>query len=198
MRVLTVGRVESEKGHHIMLEALAQLASRMVPVRWTLVGDGSLLASVRHRAVELGLGSEVVLLGRVGQDRIRSLYLDADVFCLPSLVEGVPVVLMEAMASGLPVVASGIMGVPELVEDRVSGLLVSPGRADALADAIEVLAVDPALRCRMGRAGRQRVELDYDMGRSARTLRAIFDRQPGRETTRRREEAERVPVGKAL
>ena len=74
---------------------------------------------------------------------------------------------MEAMASGLPVVASEIMGIPELVEAGVSGLLVPPGRADALADAIETLAADPALCRRMGRAGRQRVEADYDIGRSA-------------------------------
>ena len=167
LRVLTVGRIEPEKGHQVLLEALARLKRRNVPVRWTLVGDGSLRESVWRRAVELDLGSEVVLLGRVGQDRIRSCYLDAHVFCLPSLGEGVPVVLMEAMASGLPVVASEIMGIPELVEAGVSGLLVPPGRADALADAIEILAADPALCRRMGRAGRQRVEADYDIGRSA-------------------------------
>jgi glycosyltransferase involved in cell wall biosynthesis len=205
LRVLTVGRIEREKGHHVLLEALASLKRRNVRVRWTLVGDGSLRLSVWRRAVELGLESEVALLGKVGQDRIRSCYLDAHVFCLPSLGEGVPVVLMEAMASGLPVVASGIMGIPELVEAGVGGLLVPPGRADALAEAIGILAADPALRRRMGRAGRERVEVDYDIGRSAGSLRAIFDLQPGQtgdETAASPgnhpcDEAERAPVAGA-
>jgi glycosyltransferase involved in cell wall biosynthesis len=97
------------------------------------------------------------------------------VFCLPSFAEGLPVVLMEAFATGLPVVASRITGIPELVEDGVSGALVEPGRADLLADALESLCADPALRARMGAAGRERVVRDFDIDRSAAELERAFE-----------------------
>src|SRR5262249_51385679 len=100
--------------------------------------------------------------GSVGQDRIRTHYRRADVFCLPSFAEGVPVVLMEAMATGLPVVANHIAGIPELVEHEVSGLLVRPGRADLLADALERLGRDADLRARMGQAGREKVREEFE------------------------------------
>jgi glycosyltransferase involved in cell wall biosynthesis len=185
VRVLTVGRIEREKGHRVLLDALNSLKRRGMTVHWTLVGDGSLRDSLRRRVEDLGLGGQVVLSGNVGQDRIRSCYLDAHLFCLPSLGEGVPVVLMEAMASGLPVVASQIMGVPELVEHGVSGLLVPPGRPEALADAIEGLARDPGLRRRMGEAGRRRVARDYHSERSAVELRALFEGRRSRGAIQR-------------
>ena len=185
VRVLTVGRIEREKGHRVLLEALNSLKRGGMSVHWTLVGDGSLRDSLQRRVEELGLGGEVVLSGNVGQDRIRSCYLDADLFCLPSLGEGVPVVLMEAMATGLPVVASQIMGVPELVEHGVSGLLVPPGRPEALANAIEDLAGDPGLRRRMGEAGRRRVARDFNSEHSAVELRALFESRSSRLATQR-------------
>ncbi|MBV9604079.1 MAG: glycosyltransferase, partial [Solirubrobacterales bacterium] len=103
-----------------------------------------------------------------------SLYQQADMFCLPSFAEGLPGVLMEAMAMGLPVIATRIMGIPEIVEDGVSGRLVAPGRADALAGALLELLGDPELRSSMGKAGRRRVEKEYDIRRSASALAQLY------------------------
>ena len=94
---------------------------------------------------------------------MREQLAAADVFCLPSFAEGLPVVLMEAMASGLPVVATRIAGVAELVEDGVEGLVVRPGRADELEEALARLATDPDFRRRAGAAGRAKVEREHDI-----------------------------------
>jgi glycosyltransferase involved in cell wall biosynthesis len=111
---------------------------------------------------------------------IRQRYEEADIFCLPSFDEGVPVVLMEAMAMGLPVIATQVAGVPELVEDGVSGVLVAPGTSEELADALRrVLECDSAQRARMGAAGRMRVSEDFDVDRSAAQLHSLFAENGG-------------------
>jgi glycosyltransferase involved in cell wall biosynthesis len=112
----------------------------------------------------------------VGQDDILPFYRSADAFALSSFSEGVPVVMMEAMATELPVVAPRITGVPELVDDGRHGILVSPGRSDLLAEALGSLADDPERRARMGREGRRRVEDDFEVLASARQLRALLGR----------------------
>jgi colanic acid/amylovoran biosynthesis glycosyltransferase len=163
LHVLCVGRLVPEKGHGILLDALSVLRGRGLEVRATVVGDGPERAALEARARALRLGARVRFAGAVGQDRIGDLFAAADAFCLPSFAEGVPVVLMEAMATGLPVVTTQIMGVPELVRDGESGLLVAPGRPEAVADALARLAQAPDLRARMGAAARARVEDDYDV-----------------------------------
>jgi glycosyltransferase involved in cell wall biosynthesis len=167
--VLCVGRLVPEKGQALLVEAVERLAGRGVDVHLTLVGDGP-----SRDAIAAVAGERVTFTGAVGQDQILRHYGDADVFCLPSFAEGVPVVLMEAMATGLPVVTTRITGVPELVEDGVSGVLVPPGRVDRLADAIESLARDPELRRRYGEAGRAVVAAEFDVADSARQLRELF------------------------
>jgi colanic acid/amylovoran biosynthesis glycosyltransferase len=188
LRILTVGRVEPVKGHAILLEAIALLAERGIDARATVVGDGSLLPGLTRRAAELGIHARVRFEGSVGQDRIRDHYAGADVFCLPSFGEGVPVVLMEAMAMELPVVASRVMGIPELVEHGTSGLLVPPARPDLLADALQRLAADRGLRRKMGEAGRAAVARRFDPAVAAGLLRGLLmatidgsaDRRPSR------------------
>jgi glycosyltransferase involved in cell wall biosynthesis len=143
-------------------------------VRATLVGDGDERARLEATAVELGLEDAVRFAGAVGQDRIRDFYRRADIFCLPSFAEGIPRVLMEAMAMGVPVVATHVMGVPELVNHGRSGLVVAPGRADLLADALMQLARDPELRTRLGAEGRRRVESSYDIRDTASALHAVL------------------------
>jgi glycosyltransferase involved in cell wall biosynthesis len=174
LRVLVVARLVQGKGHALLLEAAAALARRGVDVHLDVVGDGPKRAALARIATRLGVTQRVTFRGSIGQDEIRAEYRRCDVFCLPSFAEGVPVVLMEAMAMSLPVVASDIMGIPELVEDGVSGLLVRPGRADALADALATLAAEPALRIAMGAAGRRRVLAAFHVDRSARELEGVL------------------------
>lgn len=177
--VLYVGRLVPFKGQAILLEAIAALRARGIDARLTLIGEGPAREGAERRAAEFGLGGEARFAGAVGQDEIRSHYAAADVFCLPSFAEGVPVVLMEAMAMEVPVVTSRIMGISELVDDGEQGLLVRPGRADELAAALERLARDPALRERLGRGGRAKVSAEFDVRESGRRLAAIFAAQEG-------------------
>jgi glycosyltransferase involved in cell wall biosynthesis len=170
LRVLCVGRLAPEKGQQVLVDALAACPGVAV----TFVGAGDKLEALRRRAAARGVDDRVTFTGAVGQDRIAAHYAAADVFCLPSFGEGVPVVLMEAMASGVPVVATAVGGVPELVEHGVTGLLAPPGRADALADALMRLAGDADLRRRLAAAGRARVEEEFDLERNAERLRAVL------------------------
>lgn len=174
INLLSVGRLAPMKGQALLVEAVAELARRGVPARLTVVGEGPKREVIERLVEDLGVADRVVLAGAVGQDAIPGYYAEADVFCLSSFAEGVPVVLMEAMASSLPVVAPRLMGIGELVDDGVSGLLVRPGRADELAAALETLTRDPDLRRRMGDAGRRKVAEEFDLDRSARQLRDIF------------------------
>jgi colanic acid/amylovoran biosynthesis glycosyltransferase len=174
LRVLVVGRLVPGKGYSLLLEALADVVARGHDVTLEIVGEGPAGDALRSRAAALGVDGRVRWLGAVGQDEIRRHYERADAFCLPSFAEGVPVVLMEAMAVQLPVVATRIAGIPELIEDGVGGLLVAPARADELADALARLAASPDLRERLGRAGREAVIAGYDAGRWARALKELL------------------------
>lgn len=174
LRVLCVGRLVPEKGALVLLEAMAELKRRGVEVVAVLVGDGPDRGELEHAARRLGVSRQLTFTGPLTGSRVAVLYREVDVFCLPSFSEGLPVVLMEAMANELPVVTTRIAGVTELVDDGVSGLLAPPGRADAIADAIERLAADPQLRARLGSAGRERVLRDYDVRRSAERLESLF------------------------
>ncbi|HKP89685.1 MAG TPA: glycosyltransferase [Thermoleophilaceae bacterium] len=179
LEVLTVGRVDPVKGQPLLIEAVAELRRRGVDARLTFVGDGPGLAELTALADRLGVADRVEFPGAVGQDEIRAYYRRAGAFALPSFAEGLPVVLIEAMACGLPVVASRITGIPELVEDGVSGLLITPARGDELADALGALAADPALRAEMGRAGRAKVVAEFDIERTTADLLAVFTEYVG-------------------
>jgi glycosyltransferase involved in cell wall biosynthesis len=176
-RLLFVGRVVSLKGHAVLLQAVAELVAAGRRISLVIVGDGPRREELMRLGRSLGLTDEVEWTGALAQDRLPLLYAEADVFCLPSFAEGVPTVLMEAMLTETPVVTTTIAGVPELVEDGVSGILVPPGRAEAIAAAVARLGEDPALRARMGRAGRSKVELEFDCRRSATQLGDAFRRQ---------------------
>ena len=140
----------------------------------TVIGDGSEMDALRDQAERLGIGDRVRFLGRIGQDEIRDHYARADAFCLASLGEGIPVVLMEAMAMRMPVIAPRIMGIPELVQDGTSGLLFTPGRPDALAEAIISLAAGREGWTEMGEAGRARVAEQFEVGACAERLDATL------------------------
>jgi colanic acid/amylovoran biosynthesis glycosyltransferase len=177
LRLLTVAQLVRRKGHAVLLDALARLRSQGVDVTATFVGDGPERESLERLAADLGL--DVRFAGAVGQGELGAYYADAQVFCLPTFAEGLPVVLMEAMGSALPVVSTSVMGVPELVEDGESGLLVSPGREDQLADAIARLASAPDLRERMGSAGRRVIVEELGLGPATDALIELIWGDPG-------------------
>jgi colanic acid/amylovoran biosynthesis glycosyltransferase len=172
--VLAVGRLVSVKGHGVLLAAIARLAEAGQPVKLTIVGDGPRRARLERLAQRLGIADRVAFAGAVGQDDIGRFYEKADVFCLSSFVEGIPVVLLEAMAFGVPVIASQITGIPELIEDGRSGLLVRPGRADLLADALRSLLVDPDRRAALAAEGRRRVGAEFEIDASAERLENVM------------------------
>jgi glycosyltransferase involved in cell wall biosynthesis len=182
LQILNVGRLAPVKGQALLIEAIARLRDQGVQMHCRIVGDGPDRDALARRIGKLRLDGAVELTGPVGQDRIRELYAHADVFCLPSFREGLPFVLIEALAMELAVVATRIMGVPELIDDGESGLLVTPGRVDELATALSELARDPDRRRRLGSAGRTTVERDYALSRLAREMSELFaaPRQPAR------------------
>ncbi len=180
-RVLTVSRLVLGKGLPVLLRAIADLRARDVPAELVVVGDGPELEACQAEADRLGIAPHVRFTGAVGQDEIRSHYAEADAFCLPSFAEGVPVVLMEAMAMEVPVVATRITGIPELIDDGHSGLLVTPARSDELTAALGRLAGSEEERRAMGAAGRRAVTESFDLDRIARELAGLYaERLPAR------------------
>jgi glycosyltransferase involved in cell wall biosynthesis len=162
-RILYVGRLSQLKGGLVLIAAMADVAKAHPEADLVVVGDGEVRARMEARAKAMGLADRVHFLGFRSQGDVRAAMADADVFTLPSFAEGVPVVFMEAMASGIPVVATQVAGVSELVEEGVSGFIVPPGDATALARRVSDLLSDPALRTRMGAAGAARVAADFNI-----------------------------------
>jgi colanic acid/amylovoran biosynthesis glycosyltransferase len=173
-RLLFVGRLVAQKGQAVLLEAVAALTERGREVELTLAGDGPTRATLERLAERLGVAGRVRFLGAVGQEQIGALYEQASIFCLPSFAEGLPTVLMEALAMELPVISTRINGAPELVRDGETGLLVTPGRADELAAAIERLIEDPSLAARLAGRGRDLVSREFEVGRCAGELRMLL------------------------
>ncbi len=167
----TVANYNAKKDYPTLLEATRLLISRGLPVRVCAVGQGPLEGNVRRLRDRLGLTDRVVITG-YREDALR-LMAGYDLFVLASRYEGLPVAVMEALALGLPVVATAVGGVPEAVRDGVEGQLVAAGRPDQLAAAIEPLARDPALRSRMSTAAAQRGQW-FDIASTVREVETIY------------------------
>jgi colanic acid/amylovoran biosynthesis glycosyltransferase len=181
--VLFIGRHVPQKGHATLLEAVALLRRRDRTINVVLAGEGPMRPTLERLAERLGLGSQVSFPGAVGQEEIRAMYAAASIFCLPSFAEGVPTVLMEAMAMELPVIGTRITGVPELVDDGRTGLLVTPGRPDLLGDAIERLLTDAQLCREMAANARDKVVREFNAQASAEQLYSLFASEPVSETS---------------
>ncbi|HLW71395.1 MAG TPA: glycosyltransferase family 4 protein [Candidatus Binataceae bacterium] len=177
--ILCVGRLVPAKGQHILLAAFAELVRRGHAVRLRLVGEGPDRASLERAVAAAGLGEQVIFAGALNQDQVRQLYRTADLFALASFAEGIPVVLMEAMAMAIPCVSTFVAGIPELIVSERDGILVMPSDVQALTAALERLLRDPELRRRFGAAGRQRVLEKYDLNHNIRHLAQIFSRRLG-------------------
>jgi colanic acid/amylovoran biosynthesis glycosyltransferase len=174
-RLVCVGRLVPEKGQLLIVDALVALAEEGVSVEMVFAGDGPLRAVIEERLRASGLGHKVRITGWVSNDGVRAELLSARAMVLPSFAEGLPVVLMEALALGRPAITTYVAGIPELVRDKVSGWLIPAGSLAALTGAIKAaLAAAPAELGAMGRAGAAAVAERHDAAREAARLATIF------------------------
>ena len=179
-RLVCVGRLAEQKGQLLLLEALGRLAAQGVPFEMVLAGDGPMRAAVEAQIRRLGLESSVRITGWLSGAAVRREILSARALVLPSFAEGLPVVIMEALALGRPVLTTYVAGIPELVIDEVNGWLVPAGSADALAAALyKVLQASPDRLDEMGRRGAIRVAAAHNALREAGKLAVLFREVPG-------------------
>ena len=176
--VLTVARLDSQKGHPYLLAAAAEIPHAV----FALVGEGGEQAALESQARALGIADRVRFLGH--RDDVPELLAACNVFVLPSLYEGLPLSVLEAMAAAKPVVATAIDGTGEAVVDGVTGLLVPPADPVRLAGAIRGLLADGALASRMGEEGRARVRREFSLRKMIEGVTGVYDELL--ERTRRR------------
>ena len=170
MRLVSVGRLSTEKGHVGLIAAFAKVIERGAWAELRLIGDGPERARIQHEIHRHRLETRCSLLGQLPEPAVLDELAGADLFVLASFMEGLPVVLMEALGLGVPVIAPCVAGIPELVEHGKTGLLFSPGNWDELADHILTLLEDPGLRTRLASLGRARVEASFDVARAVEPL----------------------------
>ncbi|MCK5522458.1 MAG: glycosyltransferase family 4 protein [Thiomargarita sp.] len=174
--VLCVGRLVPVKGQFILIEAVARLISEGRQLRLRFVGDGPDRQRLEDEVKQRQLTEQVVFEGAINQDRILDFYNSADIFTIASFAEGLPVVLMEAMAMEIPCITTHITGIPELITSGKDGILVAASDIEALAKAIALLMDNPDLRLKIGKSGHQRVLEYYELQRNTERLADIFRR----------------------
>jgi glycosyltransferase involved in cell wall biosynthesis len=180
-RILSVGRLIEFKGFRDLIAACAELKKRGIEFECEIIGEGPLRGEMENGIVAAGVDGIVRLPGALPQEEVVRRLADCDVFALASIVDSkgasdiLPTVILEAMATARPVVSTRLAAIPEMVSDGESGLLVSPGDVEALANALESLLRDPQLRARLGAAGRRRVEEKFDVDRTAAQLLELIE-----------------------
>lgn len=189
IRAICVATLNELKGHAVLLDALAR--EGLERVQLDLVGSGPLEPSLRAQAARLGIAERVHFWGTRSESEVAELLAGAEVFVLASVVaangqmDGIPVALMEALAAGLPVIASRLSGIPELVRDGETGLLVEPGDPEALAGAFRRLLADPDAAIARARNGRRLIEAEFDIARSGEAMLELFAGDGVRASERR-------------
>lgn len=188
-RIVSVGRLVPKKGFHVLIRACGDLKRRGIPFDLVLLGGGDLHDELLALAREQGIGDQVRMLGSRPQLEVVEQLAGAEIFALSPVVlpdgdrDGIPNVLLEAMAAGLPVVATEVSGIPEVVTDGTTGRLVPPQRPDLLADALEKLLADPAERSRLGAEGQRLVRDQAAWSSAIEPLLALFEGELARPGT---------------
>lgn len=196
--IVCVASLQDYKGHPYLVGACARLRDAGIDFRCLCVGEGEDRPKIEAQIAELGLEEHVLLLGRQPREQVSALMASADAMVLPSVVtpsgkmEGIPVALMEALACELPAVATAISGVPELIRDDETGLLVPERDSAALAAALLRLHADPALGERLGRAGRALVEREFSLRANAARLYDLLQRGPDADSQPSHEAPDRI------
>jgi glycosyltransferase involved in cell wall biosynthesis len=174
-RLVSIGRLDGQKGQLLLLEAMARLRNAGLKVELTLVGDGPLRAQLERAAADLGVREQVQFSGWLDAAGVRDAIAAARALVMPSLAEGLPIVVMEALALGRPVIATDVGALAELVEPGVTGWLVPASVVERLADAMQAAVTAPAEEiARLGTAGAERVRERHDSARVALTLEELF------------------------
>jgi glycosyltransferase involved in cell wall biosynthesis len=176
-QLLCVGRLSQENGQALLLEAVASLLCQTYSLRLHIVGDGPDRGWLENYAKQLGVSAHVVFEGWVDSRRLAELYSQTDMFVLPSLAEGIPMVLMEAMAMEIPCVAPRISGIPELIDHGVDGLLFAVADVDELCGAVRTLLDSSEVRNRIGKKAREKVLREYDMARNTERFATLVEKQ---------------------
>lgn len=174
VNLLCVGRLTPAKCQVLLVHACARLRDAGVTFTLTLVGDGPDRSRVEAAVAEHGLHNQIQLTGALTQEGVRQAFARADIFVLPSLAEGIPVVLMEAMCSFVPCVSTPVNGIPELIEDDRTGLLATPGDLDSLVAQLQRLCNSPEDRARLAQAATVKVRQHFDLACNVRQLSQIF------------------------
>jgi glycosyltransferase involved in cell wall biosynthesis len=187
-RLVCVGRLCEAKGHLLLIDAVGQLAAEGLQLKLVLIGDGPLRAEIEAAIARLSLQNHVELIGWASNCEVHQHILAAQAMVLPSFAEGLPVVLMEALALGRPVITTYVAGIPELVEPDVCGWLVPPGSVEALKKAMRAALELPTEKLeQMGRAGAllvaQRHNATVEASKLAALFRSSVEPVPGRLTT---------------
>ena len=172
--LLCVGRLCNAKAQGVLIQAAKVLNQRNIAFEVHFVGDGPDKASLENFAVKNQLNDKIKFLGKVNHDQVQLLQREADIFVIPSFAEGIPIVLMEAMASGTPCVTTHITGIPELFTHRQDGILVRPGNVEMLADVLDELIHDKELRDKLSKAALNTVQENWSIHKSNARLAELF------------------------
>ncbi len=174
--ILNVGSLKWQKAHSILIAACKRLSKDGKVFRCLIVGEGPERNNLQALIDQNDLRDKVHLIGKVYQENIIEYYQNADLFVLSSISEGLPVVLMEAMAAQLPVIGTNITGIPEIIEEGNTGFMVDPGNDQELHKKIRCLMEDEALRIKFGENGRRKVIREFEIHDNAKKLRDIFEK----------------------
>nr|WP_306437051.1 glycosyltransferase family 4 protein [Porphyrobacter sp. GA68] len=178
-RLVTVGRLSAEKGYPGLFEALSMISDKIPSLTLEVIGDGPLREALQAQVQSTRLTHAVTFLGALQEEDTLRIIAAADGFVLPSLMEGLPVVLMEAMAAGKPVIAPAVAGIPELVRDNDTGLLFRPGDWRQLAEQMHRLCTDDLLASNLARNGRRKVLDEFTIDEAVVPLKALFENRVG-------------------
>lgn len=179
-KIITVGRLIEKKGFHILIDSCSILETKKIPFQCQIIGSGTLKDQLQSQINNHGLKEKVLLTGSLPRNKMFEIIQEATVFVAPSVLgsdgdrDGLPTTLLEAMALGTPCISTKVTGIPEIVHDNVTGILVEEKDPISLADAVERILVDPALRMRFSKKAKGLIELNFDIKKNSEKIREVF------------------------
>lgn len=174
IKIVSTGRLVKLKGYEFSIRAIKKLIDEGIEVDYIIIGSGELLDELTRLAIDLQIEQKVHFLGTKSESQVRDILQKADIYIHPSLTESLGLAVLEACAMSLPVVASKVGGIPEIIQDNVNGLLVEPGDSDALAKAIKNLVYNPAHAIELGQAARKTVLSKFSIAQETKNWQELY------------------------